>query len=57
MNRIIDISQDPTRLSYHLDNLVIETGDNKQLIPIKDVVALIISNPQVSLTHAVLSSP
>lgn len=56
MNRIIDISQESTRLSCYLDNLVIEAQSSRQLIPFLDIAALVISHHQVTLTQQVLAS-
>jgi CRISPR-associated protein Cas1 len=56
MNRIIDVCHDKARLSCKLDNLVIEARDETQLIPFKDIAALVLSSQYVLLTQPVLSS-
>jgi len=55
-DRIIDISEQPARLSVRYDNLVIESdGQETQSLPLAELGVLVVSNPQVSFTHAVLS--
>lgn len=55
-NRIIDLSEDPARLSVKYSNLVIEReGEGAVTVPLEDLAVLVVSHPQVSLTHAVLS--
>ena len=56
MNRIIDITQESTRLSCYQENLVIEVDGVKNLFPFMDIAALILSNRQVILTQPVLAS-
>ncbi|MCD6357005.1 MAG: type II CRISPR-associated endonuclease Cas1 [Thermoproteales archaeon] len=56
IEHIIDISEEPARLSVRLDLLVIEQEKNgKVTIPLSEVAVLVVSHPQVSLTHHVLS--
>ncbi len=55
-DRIIDISAEPARLSVRYEQLVIERdGEVKSTVPLAEIAALVVSNPQVSYTHAVLS--
>lgn len=56
MNRIIDVCQDKARLSCKLDNLLIEAEDETELVPLKDIAALVLSNRHVVLTQPLLSS-
>ncbi len=55
-NRILDISESPVRLSVRYDQLVIENEKkHKSTAPLADIAALVVSNPQVSYTQAVLT--
>ncbi|MFQ5872895.1 MAG: type II CRISPR-associated endonuclease Cas1 [Dehalococcoidia bacterium] len=55
-DRIIDLSEDPARLSVRYSNLVIEReGAEPVTVPLADLAVLVVSHPQVSLTHAVLA--
>lgn len=53
--RILDFAEEPAGLNVSLDQLVIRSGDNKQTVPLEEIGIVIISNPAVALTHAVLS--
>jgi len=54
--RIIDISDQPARLHVNLERLMIERdGAEPEAIPLADVAVLVVSHPQVTYTHAVLS--
>ena len=54
--RIIDISESGARLQVKLDNLVISQGDDKlSSMPMEEVAVLVVSNPAVTYTQAVLS--
>jgi len=55
-DRIVDLAETPARLRVRYDQLLIEReGEPTHSVPLCDLGALILSNPQVSLTHAVLS--
>ena len=55
-DRIIDLANGAARLKVRYDNLVIERQDAEPVsLPLADVGVLIVSHPQVSFTHAVLS--
>ncbi|HHT9133450.1 MAG TPA: type II CRISPR-associated endonuclease Cas1 [Candidatus Avalokitesvara rifleensis] len=55
-NRILDLSDEPARLSVRYANLVIEREAAEPVtVPFADLAVLVVSHPQVSLTHAVLS--
>ena len=53
--RIIDISEEGASLSVNLDRLVIKRGAEQTAIPLSEVAVLIVSNPAVWYTQAVLS--
>ncbi len=56
MERILDISDRPARLSVRLSQLVIEPdGADAVTTPMSEVAVLVLSQPQVSLTQAVVS--
>ena len=56
IERIIDIADRPARLSVRLDQLVIECDDQEPAtVPLEEVGVIVVSNPQISFTHAVLS--
>ncbi len=55
-DRIIEIGELSGKLSIHLDNLIIESeGKMISSIPLSDIAAIVISNPYVILTQAVIS--
>ena len=55
-DRILDISEEPARLSVRLEQLVIERdGVDNVTVPIAEIAAVAVSNPAVSFTHAALS--
>ncbi|MBI5696396.1 MAG: type II CRISPR-associated endonuclease Cas1 [Nitrospirae bacterium] len=53
--RIVDISDSPARLSVSLDRLVIHADTGEAVVPFEDLAVLVVSHPNVSYTHAVLS--
>ncbi len=53
--RLIDLSDAPARLSVKHAQLVMEHGEEKQTLPLEDVAVLMVSNPGVTYTQAVLS--
>ncbi len=56
MNRIVDISESAAYLSLKDEQLVIKLEDKPQAsVPVVDLAAVIISHPQVVLTHAIIS--
>jgi len=56
IDRIIDLSEKPGRLSVRLDQLVIERGDEETLtVPLDEVAVVVVSHPAVTFTHAVLA--
>jgi len=55
-DRLIDLSEEPARLSVRLAQLVIERNDKDDAtVPLEDLAVLIVSHPCVSYTHAVLA--
>lgn len=55
-DRLIDLSEEPARLSINLDRLVIEReGRDPVTMPLVDLAALVVAHPQVRYTNAVLS--
>lgn len=56
MERILDISDRPTRLSVRYSQLVIQSdGAEEVTTPLSEVAVLVLSQPQVSITQAVVS--
>ncbi|MBI3129499.1 MAG: type II CRISPR-associated endonuclease Cas1 [Candidatus Tectomicrobia bacterium] len=55
IERVIDISEAPARLSVRNSLLVIQLESGENAIPLAEVAALVVSNPGVTFTHAVLS--
>ncbi|MCD6416203.1 MAG: type II CRISPR-associated endonuclease Cas1 [Planctomycetes bacterium] len=56
IERIVDISERPARLSVRHGVLVVEqTDSDPATIPLAEVAALVVSNPRVRYSHAVLS--
>lgn len=56
INRILDLSETPTRLRVRHKNLVVEPKDQPAVsMPLSAVAVLVVSHPQVSFTQAVLS--
>jgi len=54
--RIIDLAEEPARLSVRNLCLVIKSGERPETtMPLAEVAALVVSNPCVTLTHAVLA--
>ena len=55
-DRLIDLSEQPARLSVRLSQLIIERDDKPEAtVPLEDLAVLVVSHPCVSYTHAVLS--
>lgn len=55
-DRIIEISRQPAKLSVREKNLVIQTENGVcSKIPLCDIATLVIANPRVSISHAVLT--
>jgi CRISPR-associated protein Cas1 len=55
-DRVIDLSDEPARLSVNLSRLVIERHDKPDVtIPLGDLAVLVISHPCVTITQAVLA--
>jgi CRISPR-associated protein Cas1 len=56
INRILDFSDSPARLSVRHNNLVVEPQDQPATtMPLSDIAVLVVSHPQVRYTHAVLA--
>src|SRR5579862_3003217 len=55
-DRVLDISEWPASLSVSNSLLTLRYGNEKPVtIPLSDLAVVIVSHPQVSYTHAVLS--
>jgi CRISPR-associated protein Cas1 len=54
-DKFIDLSEQGASLNIKLDQLVIRHADGENSVPLEELAALIISNPAVCLTQAVLS--
>ncbi len=55
-NRILDLSESPARLRVRNRQLVIQRDDGAEVsFPLADLAVLVVSHPQVSYTHAVIS--
>lgn len=55
-DRVLDISEWPARLSVSNSLLTVRFGNEKPItVPLSDLAVVIVSHPQVSYTHAVLS--
>lgn len=56
LNRILDFSDAPARLSVRYDNLCVEPeGQAEVSMPLSDIAVLVVSHPQIRYTHAVLA--
>lgn len=56
INRILDLSESPARLTVRHKNLVVEPLDQQPTtMPLSDIAVLVVSHPQVHYTHAVLA--
>jgi len=54
--RIIDLAEEPARLTVRNQCLVIARGEESEItVPLAETAALVVSNPRVSLTQAVLA--
>jgi len=57
IDRVIDISDEPARLSVRCEQLVVSRdGEDQATLPLADVAVLVVSHPRVSYTQAVLAS-
>jgi CRISPR-associated protein Cas1 len=57
MGRIIDIAESPAKLRIDQGRLCIQaSGQSEVFIPFDDLSAVVVSHPQVSFTHAVLTA-
>ncbi len=54
-DRVVDISDEPARLSIRFDQLVIRREGPDVTVPLEDIAALVISHPAVVYTQAVLT--
>jgi CRISPR-associated protein Cas1 len=55
-DRLLDLSEEPARLSVRNAQLVIERGEGAAVsVPLADLAALIVAHPQVTFTQAVVS--
>lgn len=55
-DRILDLSQEPVALSVHNDLLMLRReGQEVVTVPLCDLAAVVVSNPQVTYTQAVLA--
>ncbi len=52
--RMIDISDQPAKLSIDTGRLLIITGEDRTFVPVADIAALVVSHRQVIFTQAVL---
>ena len=56
INRIIEVAETPARLRVDLGRLAVDVvGQSTVFVPMKEIAAIVVSNPAVSLTQAVLS--
>ena len=56
INRIIEVAETPARLRVDLGRLAVDVvGQSTVFVPMKEIAAIVASNPAVSLTQAVLS--
>nr|MBN2278064.1 type II CRISPR-associated endonuclease Cas1 [candidate division Zixibacteria bacterium] len=53
--RIIDLSEEPAALSVRYDQLIIKHPDRTHSVPLEDLAVLILSNPVINCTQAVLA--
>jgi len=57
IKRIIEISQQPTRLSVKLGQLIVRAGDEEPAsIPCEDIGLLVVDQPATSYSHAVFTT-
>ena len=54
-DRILDISEHPARLSVRHEQLLIATGESEATVPLEELAVLIVSNPGVTYTQAVVA--
>jgi len=55
-DRLMDLSEEPARLSVRLEQLVIERNDKPEAtVPLAELAVLVVSHPCVTYTHAVLA--
>ncbi len=56
INRIIEVAETPARLRVDLGRLAVDVvGQSTVFVPMKEIAAIVVSNPAVSLPQAVLS--
>jgi len=56
INRIIEVAETPARLRVDLGRLAVDVvGQSTVFVPMREIAAIVVSNPAVSLTQAVLS--
>ena len=56
IDRIVEVSEGPARLSIRLDQLVIEPeGGTTVTTPVSELAALVVTHPRVQLTQSVIS--
>lgn len=56
MERVIDLSEEPARLSVRNSLLIVARGEEPEVsVPLSEVAALCLSHPQVTLTQPVLA--
>lgn len=54
--RILDLAEEPARLSVRLDQLVIERGEESPVtVPLEELSVMVVSHPAVTFTHAVVA--
>ena len=56
IERVIDISESPARLSVRLDQLVVEMEQGSVSAPIDELAAVVVSHPAVTFTHPALAA-
>ena len=55
-DRIVDLADQPARLTVRLDQLVIERGEEKAVtVPLEELSVMVVSHPAVTFTHAVVA--
>jgi len=54
--RILDLAEQPARLSVRLDQLVIERAEESAVtVPLEELSVMVVSHPAVTFTHAVVA--
>jgi len=55
-NRIVDLADEPARLSVRLDQLVIQRAEETAAtVPLEELSVIVVSHPAVTFTHAVVA--